>query len=255
MKTTPTAEERQGKQWIAGIARTIGAMLLVLWAIEIVNALVGHRLNAWGILPRRVEGLPGVVLAPLLHASFAHLTANSISLALFGTMIAMRSRAELAFVTVGGALVAGIGTWIFGSLFGPLGMHVGASGAGATIKLVNNMLSGTMTAAMAEAVSIAQAAGVDPEATQAVLAEGPVASRLLRTKLPKMLGHDFSAQFQIALMEKDLRYFLALAQEVDRPAPMASLVRSQFQAARRAGFGAMDTSALVAHIGGEAPKG
>ncbi|MCU0675838.1 MAG: rhomboid family intramembrane serine protease [Myxococcota bacterium] len=128
MKTTPTAEERQGKQWIAGIARTIGAMLLVLWAIEVVNALVGHRLNAWGILPRRVEGLPGVVLAPLLHASFAHLTANTISLALFGTMIAMRSRAELAFVTIGGALVAGIGTWLFGSLFGPLGMHVGASG-------------------------------------------------------------------------------------------------------------------------------
>lgn len=128
MKTTPTAEERQGKQWIAKIARTIGLMLLVLWAVEIVNALVGHRLNAWGVLPRRVEGLPGVVLAPFLHAGFGHLIANSVSLALFGTMIAMRSRAELAFVTIGGALFAGIGTWLFGSLFGPLGIHVGASG-------------------------------------------------------------------------------------------------------------------------------
>jgi len=137
---------------------------------------------------------------------------------------------------------------------GRMAVHVGASGAGATIKLVNNMLSGTMTAALAEAVSIAQAAGVDPDATQAILAEGPLASRLLRTKLPKMLGRDFSPQFQLALMEKDLRYFLALAQQVDRPAPIASLVRSEFQSARRAGLGALDTSALVAHIGGEAPQ-
>ena len=136
---------------------------------------------------------------------------------------------------------------------GRMALHVGASGAGATIKLVNNMLSGTMTAALAEAVSIAQAAGVDPQAAQAILSEGPVASRLVRSKLPKMLGRDFSAQFQLALMDKDLRYFLALAQQVDRPAPIASLVRGQFQAARRAGFGTLDTSALVAHIGGEAP--
>lgn len=135
---------------------------------------------------------------------------------------------------------------------GRMALHVGASGAGATIKLVNNMLAGTMTAALAEAVSIAQAAGVDPQAAQAILSEGPVASRLVRSKLPKMLGRDFSAQFQLALMDKDLRYFLALAQQLDRPAPIASLVRGQFQAARRAGFGRLDTSALVAHIGGEA---
>lgn len=136
---------------------------------------------------------------------------------------------------------------------GRMALHVGASGAGATIKLVNNMLAGTMTAALAEAVSVAQAAGVDPQAAQAILSEGPVASRLVRSKLPKMLGRDFSAQFQLALMDKDLRYFLALAQQLDRPAPIASLVRGQFQAARRAGFGTLDTSALVAHIGGEAP--
>ncbi len=136
---------------------------------------------------------------------------------------------------------------------GRMALHVGASGAGATIKLVNNMLAGTMTAALAKAVSIAQAAGVDPQAAQAILSEEPVASRLVRSKLPKMLGRDFSAQFQLALMDKDLRYFLALAQQLDRPAPIASLVRGQFQAARRAGFGTLDTSALVAHIGGEAP--
>jgi 3-hydroxyisobutyrate dehydrogenase-like beta-hydroxyacid dehydrogenase len=136
---------------------------------------------------------------------------------------------------------------------GRMALHVGASGAGATLKLVNNMLSGTMTAALAEAVSIAQAAGVDPQAAQAILGEGATASRLLRAKLPKMLGRDFSAQFQLSLMDKDLRYFVALAQQLDLPAPIAALVRGQFQAARRAGFGALDTSALLAYLGGGAP--
>lgn len=167
-----------------------------------------------------------------------------------GSVPQSRNR-ELVFMA-GGDAAAFEATRPLLDAMGRMALHVGASGAGATIKLVNNMLSGTMTAALAEAVSIAQAAGVDPQAAQAILSEGPVASRLVRSKLPKMLGRDFSAQFQLALMDKDLRYFLALAQQVDRPAPIASLVRGQFQAARRAGFGTLDTSALVAHIGGEA---
>lgn len=168
-----------------------------------------------------------------------------------GSVSQSRSR-ELVFMVGGDAAAVESARPLFDAM-GRMVVQVGSSGAGATIKLVSNMLSGTMTAALAEAVSIAQAAGVDPDATQAILAEGPVASRLLRAKLPKMLARDFSPQFQLALMEKDLRYFLALAQQADRPAPIASLVRSEYQAARRAGFGGLDTSALVAHIGGEAP--
>lgn len=168
-----------------------------------------------------------------------------------GSVPQSRNR-ELVFM-VGGDVAAFEAVRPVLDAMGRMALHVGPSGAGATIKLVNNMLAGTMTAALAEAVSIAQAAGVDPQAAQAILSEGPVAARLLRAKLPKMLGRDFSAQFQLALMDKDLRYFLALAQQVDRPAPIASLVRGQFQAARRAGFGTLDTSALVAHIGGEVP--
>ena len=52
-------------------------------------------------------------------------------------------------------------------------------------------------------------------------------------------------------MEKDLRYFLALAQELDRPAPIASLVRSQFQSARRGGLGKLDSCAVFLQAAGE----
>jgi hypothetical protein len=98
-----------------------------------------------------------------------------------------------------------------------------------------------------------QAAGLDPQATQNILGEGAAGSRLFKTKMPKIYAREFSPQFQLALMEKDLRYFLSLAQELDRPAPIAALVRSQMQAARLADLGALDVSAIFLHVAGEKP--
>ena len=133
--------------------------------------------------------------------------------------------------------------------------HAGPSGAGATLKLVNNMVSGTVNAALAEAVSVIEAAGLDAGVALEVLAEGAAGCRLTKTKIPKMLARDFSAQFQLGLMEKDLRYFLSLADELDRPVQIAALVRGQFQAARRAGLGGMDVSAVFLQASGEPTRG
>ena len=137
---------------------------------------------------------------------------------------------------------------------GRMARRMGGAGAGATIKLVNNMLSGTMTAAVAEAAQVAEAAGVDRDAALEILGEGAAGSRLLKTKLPKIFKRDFAPQFQLELMEKDLRYFLALAQELDRPAPIASLVRSQYQAGRRAQLGRLDACAVFLQVSGEKPR-
>lgn len=132
--------------------------------------------------------------------------------------------------------------------------RIGETGAGATLKLINNMLSASLITAVAEAAQMAEAAHLDLDATIEVLGEGAAGSRVLKTKLPKMLKRDFSTQFQLELMDKDLRYFLALAQELDRPAPLASLVRSQFQAARRAQLGKLDSCAVFLQASGERPK-
>jgi 3-hydroxyisobutyrate dehydrogenase len=130
--------------------------------------------------------------------------------------------------------------------------RMGGSGTGATIKLINNMLSGSMNAALSEAMSVAFAAGLDADSSIEILTEGAAGSRMMRTKIPMMASGDFSPLFQLALMEKDVRYFLGLAQELDRPAPVAALVRSQLQAARRAGLGDQDVSALFAWVDGRA---
>jgi len=137
---------------------------------------------------------------------------------------------------------------------GRMARRIGDSGAGATLKLINNMLSASLTAAIAEAAQAAEAANLDRDATMEVLAEGAAGSRLMKTKLPKIFKRDFSPQFQLELMDKDLRYFLMLAQELDRPAPIASLVRSQYQAAKRAQFGKLDSCAVFLQAAGERPK-
>jgi len=159
---------------------------------------------------------------------------------------------ELVFM-VGGEQTAFARAQPLFAAMGRLSKRMGGPGAGATIKLVNNMLSGTTTAALAEAAQVAEAAGIDREAALEILAEGAAGSRLLKTKLPKMFKRDFSAQFQLELMEKDLRYFLALAQELDRPVPIASLVRSQYQAGRRAQLGKLDACAVFLQVAGEKP--
>jgi 3-hydroxyisobutyrate dehydrogenase len=136
---------------------------------------------------------------------------------------------------------------------GRMAKRAGGAGAGATVKLINNMLSGTMTAAVAEAVQIAEAAGIGKDAALEILGEGAAASRLLKSKMPMMFQRDFKPQFQLALMEKDLRYFLGMAQQLDRPAPIAALVRSQFQSARRASLGGLDACAVFLQAAGEKP--
>ncbi|TAK44390.1 MAG: NAD(P)-dependent oxidoreductase [Betaproteobacteria bacterium] len=166
--------------------------------------------------------------------------------------IAQAQNRELVFMVGGDAAAFARAQPLYAAM-GRFTKHMGAAGTGATIKLVNNMLSGVATAALAEAAQVAEAAGLDRAAALEILGEGAAGSRLLKAKLPKMFKRDFTPQFQLELMDKDLRYFLALAGELDRPAPIAALVRSQYQSGRRAQLGRLDTCAVFLQAAGEPP--
>jgi membrane associated rhomboid family serine protease len=96
-----------------------------MWALEAVDAIVGHRLDQYGIEPRDGDGLVGVAAAPFLHDGFGHLAANTVPFAAMGFVIALRGALRLAAVTAVVMLVGGLGTW----LVAPAGtIHIGASG-------------------------------------------------------------------------------------------------------------------------------
>lgn len=100
-------------------------MLGIMWVAEIVDVLLDGRLDRFGIRPRQVDGLGGILFSPFLHRGFAHLIANTFPFLILGAAIAFSSTRRFVQATVIITLVAGVGTW----LTGPADtVHIGASG-------------------------------------------------------------------------------------------------------------------------------
>lgn len=113
---------------VRSIALILGTLLGAMWLIEAVDFVLGGALDGYGVVPRRLTGLRGILLMPFLHGGFAHLAGNSVWLAFFGAMILVRGKGEFALVFLSSTILGGLGVWLFGDLVGPVGVHVGASG-------------------------------------------------------------------------------------------------------------------------------
>ena len=72
----------------------------ILWAVEIINAALSHRLNVFGIYPRELIGLWGLLLWPFLHGSIQHLAVNTTPFVVLGWFIAMRGPAIFLQTTI-----------------------------------------------------------------------------------------------------------------------------------------------------------
>lgn len=90
----------------------VGAMAVLMWIVEIVDSIADHRLDAYGIVPRQVDGLDGVVFSPFLHGSFGHLIGNTVPFLVLGAVIALNGAVRVLLVTLIVGLVAGVGTWL-----------------------------------------------------------------------------------------------------------------------------------------------
>jgi membrane associated rhomboid family serine protease len=109
----------------ANALKLVVAMIAVMWVTEIVDLADGHRLDAYGIHPRDVGGLPEIVSAPFLHVGFGHLISNTVPFLAMGAVIALGGLVRVALVTLIVAVVSGLGVW----LIAPSNeIHLGASG-------------------------------------------------------------------------------------------------------------------------------
>lgn len=113
-----------GRRWMSGL-KLLALLVGLMWVLEIVDTGMGGALDEFGIQPRSVEGLFGIVVAPFLHFGFGHLISNSIPLLAMGAMIAVSGARRLLSVTVVTGLVSGIGVWL---LSAPGTLTFGASG-------------------------------------------------------------------------------------------------------------------------------
>ena len=103
----------------------VAAMAGLMWVSEIIDSITRADLDQYGIEPRDVDGLVGIITAPFLHLGFGHLVGNTVPFLLLGGAIALSGLARVLAATVIIAVVGGLGTW----LVAPSNTeHIGASG-------------------------------------------------------------------------------------------------------------------------------
>ncbi|AZP82365.1 MULTISPECIES: rhomboid family intramembrane serine protease [Mycobacterium avium complex (MAC)] len=131
-KTTgraPAAQTKKRSTAAAG-ATTIVTFVALLYLVELIDQLTRHALDVHGIRPQRVDGLWGIVFAPVLHESWQHLMANTVPLLVLGFLMTLAGLARFVWATVIIWIVGGFGTWLIGNVGSSCGPtdHIGASG-------------------------------------------------------------------------------------------------------------------------------
>ncbi|MEK4509510.1 NAD(P)-dependent oxidoreductase [Paenibacillus anaericanus] len=150
----------------------------------------------------------------------------------------------LVFMVGGDAEVLAAQTDIFDTL-GKKILHMGPNGSGAVAKLAHNTIVGINNLALAEGFAIAAKSGLPADAFLELVQLGSAGSKAAELKGRKIIEHDFTNQFSLALMLKDLKLASSLTDESSIPSPMLNMAKSLFQAGQAEGFGDEDLSAVV----------
>jgi len=124
-------------------------------------------------------------------------------------------------------------------------LHLGPAGAGARMKLINNFVCGAQAAALAEGLALAERSGLDAAATTAVLTTGAPGSPLVNAVAPRMTGKDYTVNFALNLMHKDLSYAIADAVRFGLDLRTAATARALFGEALAAGWGDKDFASVI----------
>ena len=127
-------------------------------------------------------------------------------------------------------------------------VHVGPSGSGQVVKLCNQVAGGLNLLAMAEAIVLAQQAGVAPEKMLEVVSAGAAGSWMLSNLGPRAVRGDFAPGFMVELMQKDLRLVLETAAATTTPLPGTALVTQLLRTLEAQGRGKEGTQAIVSAV-------
>jgi 3-hydroxyisobutyrate dehydrogenase-like beta-hydroxyacid dehydrogenase len=123
--------------------------------------------------------------------------------------------------------------------------HMGPSGAGMAAKMLNQLIVGAGHAVMAEAVVLAEAAGIDAARLPECLAGGLADSALLQKLYPRMVKRDYAPQGYVRQLLKDLEMVNDFAGALKAPTPMMSEALTLYRMLAHLGDTELDTAALL----------
>jgi len=123
-------------------------------------------------------------------------------------------------------------------------IRMGDIGHAATIKVVTNMISAVTAQVLAEALSIVQKAGLEPELLAAAIEQNACRSGVIDLKLPKMMSGDYEPHFSLKHMFKDVQLGIHMANALDIEIPATTVTAGVMYGALNQGWGDLDFSVL-----------
>jgi len=150
---------------------------------------------------------------------------------------------ELVFLVGGSAEAFEAARPVF-SVLGRDAIHLGSVGSGCLMKLINNFVCGVQAASFAEAVSMIKAGGLDHAKAVSILTGGAPGSGIVKRMADRIAAGDFTPNFALHWMAKDLSYAVRDASAKSIPLQTAAAALAVFQQAIAAGYGDEDFSAV-----------
>jgi 3-hydroxyisobutyrate dehydrogenase len=128
---------------------------------------------------------------------------------------------------------------------GKSAVHFGEIGSGSLMKLISNLMIGVQVATLAEALNFAQSSGLDMAQVLQALSNGSGGSPVVRGKAAQISDRDFTPNFALHLLHKDLGYVLEEAGKHNAPLPTTAIAREFYRMAMMQGLGDLDFAAIA----------
>ena len=244
----------QGVEVLESVAEVAGHAGVLFTCVPNDQILEDLYLGADGVAGAVVAGTVTVDCSTVspkatraVHAALRDRGAQHLDASMLGS-VPQAETGQIGFV-VGGDRAAFDRVAPLLDIMGKMVKYVGPSGSANQVKLIHQTLVAGHAVAVAEALALCMATGTDIDAFYDVVCNGGgfAYSRYLEKRTPRMREGDFSPLFMLDLMRKDAGLARDLAEHVGMDSPLLDRVLSVFDAARDAGYGREDFSA-VAHV-------
>ncbi|XP_057728854.1 glyoxylate/succinic semialdehyde reductase 2, chloroplastic [Arachis stenosperma] len=130
-------------------------------------------------------------------------------------------------------------------IMGKSKFYLGDVGNGAAMKLVVNMIMGSMMASFSEGLLLSEKVGLDPKVLVEVVSQGAISAPMYSTKGPSMIQSVYPTAFPLKHQQKDLRLALGLAESVSQSTPIAAAANELYKVAKSHGLSDEDFSAVI----------
>ncbi|XP_050381484.1 glyoxylate/succinic semialdehyde reductase 2, chloroplastic [Argentina anserina] len=151
---------------------------------------------------------------------------------------------QLIFLTAGDKSLYEIAAPLL-DVMGKSRFYLGEVGNGAAMKLVVNMIMGSMMASFSEGLVLTEKIGLDPKVLVEVISQGAISSPMYALKGPSMIQSLYPTAFPLKHQQKDMRLALGLAESVSQSTPLAAAANELYKVAKSHGLSDEDFSAVI----------